>query len=61
MLDIITVIGIIIGIILIKVASKKQNKILKNIGIFVISICLLYVIPSFLKGFVEGIFSVDFH
>ena len=61
MLDIITLIGIIIGIILIKFSSKKQNKVLKNIGIFVVLICLIYVIPSFLKGFVEGIFSVEFH
>lgn len=61
MLDIITLIGIIIGIILIKFSSKKQNKILKIIGIFVILICLIYVVPSFFEGFVKGIFSVEFH
>ena len=38
---------IIIGIILIKFSSKKQNKLLKNIGIFVVLICLIYVILSF--------------
>ena len=54
MIDIITLIGIVLGIILIKFASKKQSKILRNMGVFVILICLIYVIPSFLKGVVEG-------
>lgn len=49
------------GITLIKFAFKKQNKILKTVGIFMILICLIYVIPSFLKGFVEGVLSVEFH
>ena len=61
MLDIIILIGVIIGIILIKFASKKQNKILKNIGMFLILISLIYMIPSFLQGFVKGIFSIEFH
>ncbi|OOM15850.1 hypothetical protein [Clostridium saccharobutylicum] len=65
MLDIITLIGIIIGIILIIYSSKKQNRVLRNIGIFIILICLIYVVPSFLKGFaqgfVEGASSVEFH
>lgn len=61
MLDISTLIGIIIGIILIKFAFKKQNKILKAVGIFMILICLIYIIPSFLRGFVEGVISVEFH
>lgn len=54
MLSIITLIGILLGIILIKYASKKQNKRLKKIGIFVITICLIYAIPSFLMGAVQG-------
>ena len=54
MLDIITLIGIIIGIILIKFSSKKQNKVLKNIGISIVLICLIYVIPNVTKGFLDG-------
>ncbi|WP_315081735.1 hypothetical protein [uncultured Clostridium sp.] len=54
MFDIITLIGIVIGIIFIKVTSKKQDKILRNIGVFIILICLIYIIPNFFKGFVQG-------
>lgn len=61
MLDFITFIGIVIGIIFIKFASKKQNIMLKNIGIFIILICLIYIIPDFLRGFVKGMLSVEFH
>lgn len=54
MIDVIVLFGIILGIILIKYSSKKQNKLLRNIGIIMILICLVYALPDILSGMVDG-------
>lgn len=64
MLDIITIIGFIVGIIFAKFACKNNNKTLTNISVFIILICLVYIIPvhliDFLEFFLDGVGSIAF-
>lgn len=59
MLDILTIIGLIIGITLIVVAKKEnQPKYLKKVGMIIILACIAINIPSFISGFIDGYTSV---
>jgi len=54
MLDIFALIGIILAIVLITVGSKKHNKLMGYIGMVLILGCLIYIIPPFINGFIDG-------
>ena len=54
MVDIITILGIILAILLITVGRRKGKKAYKYIGIGIILLCLVYILPSFARGFVKG-------
>lgn len=55
MLDIITAIGLVLGIVIIIMGYKKQKKLFKYIGCILILVSLIYIFPEFLKGFVQGV------
>ena len=55
MIDIITLIGLVLGIIITVIGSKKQNKSVKYIGFILIILCLIYIVPQFLEGFISGV------
>jgi divalent metal cation (Fe/Co/Zn/Cd) transporter len=55
MIDIISTIGIIVGIIFFFVAKKKHNlKVLKLIGGIIILTSIVIAAPDFVKGFING-------
>ncbi|PRR82042.1 hypothetical protein CLVI_21070 [Clostridium vincentii] len=54
MIDVIIVIVLILGIIISVVGLKKQNKSFKYIGFIFIILCLIYIVPQFLEGFING-------
>ncbi len=55
MLDIISIIGIVIGLFLWFIGRKKEDyKMLQTIGLIILAVSIVVVIPNFLKGFREG-------
>lgn len=61
MKDIIIILGIVIGVLLIKIGKRKAMNKLQNIGALVIVICFVVAAPDFIKGaisaFMDGINS----
>lgn len=54
MIDIIISIVLVLGIIISVIGCKKQNKSFKYIGLIFIILCLIYIVPQFLEGFING-------
>ena len=52
--DIITILGLVLAIFLIMVGKSRGEKAYKYIGIGIILLCLVYILPSFARGFVKG-------
>lgn len=54
MVDIIFLIGLILGIFITVIGTKKQNKIFKYIGFILSIVCLIYILPQIFEGFING-------
>lgn len=55
MKGIITIVGIIIGILIIRFSKNTEKKnLIKWLGVLVILVCIAVAIPDFVSGFIEG-------
>lgn len=49
------IIALIVSIIITVFGIKQQKKVLKYIGGILIILCLVYILPNFISGFVNGV------
>lgn len=62
MKDIFIVLGIIIGILIIRFSKNtERKKLVKGLGILIILVCIAMAIPDFAKGFMEGVSDASKH
>ncbi|EJP6473766.1 hypothetical protein NHI66_003133 [Clostridium botulinum] len=58
MKDFIIILGIIIGIVMFNISKKtKKYKHINSIGKFIIMICSIIAISSFIRGFIDGMIA----
>ncbi len=53
-MDIIILLGMVLGIMAIAMGTKKHDKRFKYVGTALIILCSIYIVPQFIGGFIDG-------
>lgn len=62
MKSIFIILGIIIGILIIRFSKNtEKKKLMKGLGILIILVCIAMIIPDFARGFMKGVSAASNH